>query len=319
MIEHEKTEALGGADMNRNSAAVSTLPGPAGVVSRRADAMPAGDALATVASVEGHLLRDGLATPMLDAIAEEVPVALTYNGVSHAVMMATPADLEAFALGFSLSEGILRHPDELYDIEVAEAPQGLVAHLTISARRFAGLRERRRNLAGRTGCGLCGVDSLDQAVRRIDPVRRSRSLGMTAVARALEALPAWQVLNRATRSLHAAAFADASGAIVMVKEDVGRHNALDKLIGALALAKHEPAEGFVVITSRCSFEMVQKAVTAGFPLLAAISAPTALAVRMAQSANLTLVALARADSMRVYSHPEYVYCAGLPSFSAAAE
>lgn len=314
MIKHENIEdAAGGLSMNQAIATRRILPGLTRAAPGRADLARAGGARATVASVEGHLLRDGVATAMLDSIAEEVPVALTYNGVSHAVMMATPADLEDFALGFSLSEGILQHPNELYDIEVAEAAQGLVAHLTISARRFAGLRDRRRNLAGRTGCGLCGVDSLDQAVRPVAPLRRHGSIAMAAITRALAALPAWQVLNRVTRSLHAAAFADASGAIVMAREDVGRHNALDKLIGALALAQRDPAEGFVVITSRCSFEMVQKAVTAGVPLLAAISAPTALAVRMAQSAHLTLVALARADSMRVYSHPDFVDGADVPS------
>ncbi|MBI1201855.1 MAG: formate dehydrogenase accessory sulfurtransferase FdhD [Rhodopseudomonas sp.] len=274
---------------------------------RRAD-----DGPVAVATADGYLLRDGVATTMRDSVAEEVPVALTYNGVSHAVMMATPADLEAFALGFSLSEGILRHPDELHDIEVTKAPQGLVVYLTISARRFAALRERRRSLAGRTGCGLCGVDSLDQAVRPVPPLHRSRALATAAITRALADLPRWQALNRVTRSLHAAVFADADGAIVMAAEDVGRHNALDKLIGALALAKREPGEGFVVITSRCSFEMVQKAATAGVPLLVAISAPTALAVTTAQSANMTLVALARPDSMQVYSHPEFIDGAGLP-------
>jgi formate dehydrogenase accessory protein FdhD len=274
---------------------------------------------ATVASAEGYLLRAGTATPMLDAIAEEAPVALAYNGVSHAVMMATPADLEDFALGFSLSEGILQHSNELLDIDVVDASPGMIVQMTISARRFAGLKERRRSLAGRTGCGLCGVDSLDQAIRPVRPVRHQSSIAVAAIRRALDELPQWQVLNRVTRSLHAAAFADASGAIVMAKEDVGRHNALDKLIGALVAAKRDPSTGFALITSRCSYEMVQKAVTAGIPLLAAISAPTALAVRMAQAANLTMVALARADAMRVYSHPQYLDCASLTEELIAAE
>lgn len=296
--------------MRRHAAEADALSGRADSRSRTSAclAAPQSGAVPTIASAEGYLLRAGCATPMLDAIAEEVPVALAYNGVSHAVMMATPADLEDFALGFSLSEGILRNPDELLDLNVVEASQGLIVQLMISARRFAALRERRRSLAGRTGCGLCGVDSLDQAVRPVASVRRTSSVAIDAIGRALAALPDWQIMNRASRSLHAAAFAGASGAIVMAKEDVGRHNALDKLIGALATAKIDPASGFVLITSRCSFEMVQKAATAGFPLLVAISAPTAMAVRMAQAANLTMVALARADSMRVYSHHEYLGC-----------
>lgn len=261
-----------------------------------------------VVTTEGHLLRDGAATPMLDAVAEEVPVALVYNGVSHAVMMATPGNLDDFALGFSLSEGIIESPHELLDVDTDEVPQGLVARVTISARRFAGLKERRRNLAGRTGCGLCGVDSLEQAVRTLEPLARSHVIAADAVRRAVDALPDWQAFNRVTRSLHAAAWADRDGHILMAREDVGRHNALDKLIGALATAKIDPSDGFALITSRCSYEMVQKAVTVGIPALAAISAPTALAVRMADAANLTMIATARADGMRVYSHPEYLDC-----------
>ena len=282
--------------------AIRTPKGRAGASAVRDDAAaPA----SPVATTEGHLLRDGTVTPMLDAVAEEVPVALVYNGVSHAVMMATPADLEDFALGFSLSEGILESPHELLDIDTDELPQGLTARMTISARRFAGLKDRRRNLAGRTGCGLCGVDSLEQAVRTLKPLSRSDVITSEAIRRAVDALPEWQALNRVTRSLHAAAWADLDGNILMAREDVGRHNALDKLIGAMAAAKIDPAKGVALITSRCSYEMVQKAVTAGIPVLAAISAPTALAVRMADAANLTMIAMARADGMRVYSRPEY--------------
>jgi FdhD protein len=272
-----------------------------------------------VTTAEGHLLRAGTVTPMLDAIAEEVPVAIAYNGFSHAVMMATPADLEVFALGFSLSEGILQGADELLDIGVISAAQGLIVQCAISGQRFAALKDRRRNLAGRTGCGLCGVDSLDQAVRAVEPVRRNGVIAAAAIRRALDELPKRQQLNRVTRSLHAAAFANRNGDIVIVKEDVGRHNALDKLIGALAAAKIDPASGFALITSRCSYEMVQKAATFGLTMLAAISAPTALAVRLARSANLTMVALARADGMRVYSHPQYIDCLSANEEIIAAE
>lgn len=263
-------------------------------------------AASPVVTAEGHLLRDGTMTPMLDPVAEEVPVALVYNGVSHVVMMATPGNLEDFALGFSLSEGILEDRDEMLDFDARHAPQGLVAHVTISARRFSALKERRRYLTGRSGCGLCGVDSLDQAVRRFKPLSRGHVIAAGAIRSALDALPDWQAFNHVTRALHAAAWADTDGNILFVREDVGRHNALDKLIGAMAAAQIDPATGIALITSRCSYEMVQKAVTAGIPVLAAISAPTALAIRMAVTANLTMVALARADGMRVYSHPEYI-------------
>jgi FdhD protein len=304
------------ADASSNRAA---LQPEADVCARLSRQSAHADAVAPVATVEGHLLRAGIVTPMLDAIAEEVPVALAYNGVSHAVMMATPADLEAFALGFSLSEGILQSADEFLDVGVVNAPQGLIVQVSISARRFAALKQRRRNLAGRTGCGLCGVDSLDQAIRPVQPVRHTCTIAAQAIRRALDDLPSRQQLNRVTRSLHAAAFADAHGAIRIAKEDVGRHNALDKLIGALTAAKIDPSSGFALITSRCSYEMVQKAATVGLPLLAAISAPTALAVRMAQAANLTMVALARADGMRVYSHPEYIDCVTANEELIAAE
>ena len=291
------------ADLPAGRASWSPEPGM-GVSGARAGA--ATSSVNPIATTEGHLLREGTVTPMLDAVAEEVPVALIYNGVSHVVMMATPGNLEDFALGFSLSEGILESPNELLDFDTDEAPQGLIARVTISGRRFAALKERRRNLAGRTGCGLCGVDSLEQAVRPLQPLGRSHVLSAEAIRRALDALPDWQAFNRVTRSLHAAAWADVDGNILLAREDVGRHNALDKLIGALALAGIDPATGFALITSRCSYEMVQKAVTTGIPVLAAISAPTALAVRMADGANLTMIALARADGMRVYSHPEFI-------------
>ncbi|HZD91995.1 MAG TPA: formate dehydrogenase accessory sulfurtransferase FdhD [Pseudolabrys sp.] len=272
-----------------------------------------------VATAEAHLLHDRTMTPLLGAVAEETPVALVYNGISHAVMMATPLDLEDFALGFSLSEGILAGRHELLDVEIDEAPQGLLVRMTISARRFAALKERRRNLTGRTGCGLCGVDSLDQAVRPLAPLQRDRRVAAESLRRAIDALPDWQVLNRAARALHAAAWAGRDGNIRMVREDVGRHNALDKLIGALAAAGVDLADGFALITSRCSYEMVQKAVTTGMPMLAAISAPTALAVRMADAAHLTMIALARADGMRVYSHPEYIAGTASGTSSAGSE
>ncbi len=234
-------------------------------------------------------------------VPDEVPVALVYNGISHVVMMATPLDLEDFALGFSLSEGILSDPADLLDIETAPAGEGVEIRLQISGRAFAGLKERRRNLTGRTGCGLCGVDSIDQAIRDLPAIVNDQHFAVSAIFRAIEALPALQVLNRESRTLHAAAFCDAEGKVLALREDVGRHNALDKLIGALRHQKLDAATGFAVITSRCSSEMVQKAVAMGLPLLVAVSAPTGLAQELADRYGLTLVALARSDSLIIVS------------------
>jgi FdhD protein len=237
----------------------------------------------------------------IEAVAAEMPVALVYNGTSHVVMMATPQDLEDFALGFSLSEGILRRPGELADMETVEDPNGIEVRMTIDKLRFAKLAERRRNLTGRTGCGICGLDSLEAVLRPLPPLASQPAPALDAVRRALADLPAAQRLNRETHSLHAAAWANREGRLLLLREDVGRHNALDKLIGAMAQAEMDPAAGFALITSRCSVEMVQKAVTLGMPCLVAISAPTTLALRLASEAGLALIALARADSLTVYS------------------
>ena len=230
-------------------------------------------------------------------------MALQYNGVSHAVMLATPLDLEDFALGFSLGEGIVERAAELYDCEVLREPRGLTLQIEVAARCFERLRERRRSLAGRTGCGLCGTDSLDQALRPLQalPPPRGAPLASSAVARALRSLRDHQRLNAATGAVHAAAWCDARGRLLLLREDVGRHNALDKLIGALARAGVDAAQGFVLITSRASVEMVQKAAQAGVPVLVAVSAPTALAARSAREVGMCLVGLARGEDLVVYS------------------
>ncbi|WP_230970207.1 formate dehydrogenase accessory sulfurtransferase FdhD [Nitrogeniibacter aestuarii] len=240
----------------------------------------------------------------VECLIEEVPVALVYNGVSHAVMLASPSDLDDFALGFSLAEGILASPDELFDIEIEHGCRGIEVQMRIHGQRFAGLKARRRALAGRTGCGLCGVESLEAAERRLSPVRRGAPVGARAVVEAVEALYEHQELHRATRAAHAAAWATPSGEIVRTREDVGRHNALDKLIGALAREGIDVTSGFAVVTSRASVEMVQKAASAGIGLLAAVSAPTGMAVGQAQLANLTLIGNARHGRLTCYSHPD---------------
>ncbi len=251
-----------------------------------------------IVQVSGNQALDGV-----DVVAEEIPVALVYNGVSHAVMLATPADLEDFALGFSLSEGIVRNKREIYDVLIRTSELGVEVHLEIASERFAALKARRRNLTGRTGCGLCGVESLAAAVRNPAPVLTSPAIHPDAILRAMAALPAQQALHALTGGAHAAAWSDVDGNILMTREDVGRHNALDKLIGALASANVRPDTGFVAVTSRASYEMVQKTATYGIGLLAAVSAPTAYAVRLATETRVTLVGFARVGRFSYYTRP----------------
>lgn len=238
----------------------------------------------------------------VEQVIEELPVALVYNGVSHAVMMATPVDLEDFALGFSLTEGIVQSPSDVYETDVVPAPEagGVEVRLRIAADRFAALKDRRRTLAGRTGCGLCGVESLHEAVR--PPPDRALAAPVTdaAILRALDLLPARQPLQASTGGAHAAAWADPSGSLVLVREDVGRHNALDKVIGAAVRAGISPHDGFAVVTSRASVELVQKIAAFGGGCLVAMSAPTAYAVRYAHDAHVRLVAFARAGRLSRY-------------------
>lgn len=237
-----------------------------------------------------------------DLLALEKPVALVYNGISHAVMMASPADLEDFALGFSLSEGILANTDECYDLDIHEAPQGLTVHLTIASQRMAELKQRRRSLTGRTGCGLCGTEALEQAIRPIPSVV-APSLSDAAIQRSLQELAAHQPLLAATGASHGAAWCDAQGRIQRLREDVGRHNALDKLIGALAREALPLGEGFALVTSRASYEMVHKCASAGIGALVAVSAATALALEQAQTSGLLLAGFARPGRHLIYHRP----------------
>jgi FdhD protein len=247
---------------------------------------------------------DGRAVvPRESAVAAEVPVALVFNGLPHVVMMCSPGDLGDFAAGFSISEGIVADIGELLGLAVEEGESGIRVSVTTTEERFAGLQTRRRNMTGRTGCGLCGVDDLTQVSRPLSRVGPGASIAVAAIRRALAALPGWQPTNQATGAVHAAAWADPAGDIILAREDVGRHNALDKLIGAMARNDSDPEDGFAVITSRCSFEMVQKAAVVGIPFLVAISAPTTMALRLAEQAGVTLVGLARSDSVTVYANP----------------
>lgn len=242
------------------------------------------------------------ATVQEDSLALEVPVAMVYNGISHAVMMASPSYLEDLALGFSLSEGILAHPHECYDLELHEEAQGLAVHLSIASQRLAELKQRRRSTTGRTGCGLCGTEALEQAIRPIPEVSAPH-LDDTAIQLALRELDDHQPLKEATGAVHGAAWCDLQGRIQRLREDVGRHNALDKLIGSLAHDNVPFQEGFVMVSSRASYEMVHKCASVGIGALVAVSAATALAVQQAQAAGLLLAGFARPGRHLIYHRP----------------
>lgn len=249
--------------------------------------------------------RNGAATREEDFVAEEIPIAMIYNGATFAVMMATPHDLDDFALGFSLTERLISEPAQLLQLEVHPLLEGieLAMRVTDNAHGAHLGREQERLLPGRSGCGICGTRDLENAVRHDGSVGDGPTVSREALEIALHELKSRQPVNLATGAVHGAAWADASGRILLVREDVGRHNALDKLIGAITRAGIDVNEGFALVTSRASYEMVTKAASAGIAMLAAISAPTALAVELARSAGITLVGFARPGSHNIYSHP----------------
>lgn len=249
------------------------------------------------------------------AIPEETPVAIVHNGSTYAVMMATPADLEDFGYGFSLTEGVIGVLSDVDSIEALEFEDeagivGVEIRLWINEERAGQMVARRRQIAGPTGCGLCGVESLELAVKPARSVPEGARFTAAEISRAVASLPPAQALNHMTRAVHAAAFWEPAAGLVAVREDVGRHNALDKLVGHLVREGREASSGVVLLTSRVSIEMVQKTAMLGASVLVAVSAPTALAVRTAEKAGITLVAIARDDGFEVFTHPHRIVLGG---------
>ena len=241
------------------------------------------------------------------AIPEETAIAFTFNTASYAVMMATPQDLKDFAIGFALTEGVVSSIEAIDTIDVVtEDDVGIELRVWLKAKDAAEFLGRRRKMAGPTGCGLCGIESLNEAMRPPPVVGEGKTLTAEQIMTAVSSLAAHQELNHQTRAVHAAGFWDPARGLVAVREDVGRHNALDKLAGALARDGGTAAQGVVVLTSRVSVEMVQKSAAIGAPIVAAVSAPTALAVRMAEQCGMTLAAIARKDGFEVFTHPHRI-------------
>jgi FdhD protein len=277
--------------------------------SAEAVAHPAVDGCAASSATERHTVqrwRDRHPVAGGAALALEGPIAFEYNGISHAVMLATPADLHDFAVGFSASEDIAQ-PDQVFGLDIQESEAGITLVIEIAAEAFAHLKSRRRTLVGRTGCGICGAESLQQVLRPLpDLSLRGGRVGASALALAHAALTDMQPLQRATGATHLAVWCDPDGAILLAREDIGRHNALDKLIGALLRARVSTEPGFALVTSRASVEMVQKSARAGMAVLAAVSAPTALAARTASSCGQTLVGFVRGESFSVYTRADRI-------------
>ena len=245
---------------------------------------------------------DIIVTERQDTLAKEVPVALVYNDIAHTVMMCSPRDLEDFAMGFSLTEGIIDKPADIYGIDIEEVCNGIEARIELATRCFVALKDHRRTLTGRTGCGICGAEQIQQVYKNIKKLDRTLTLNVRQFDTCLQQLYEAQELGKQTGSTHAAAFFSAEGKLLAIREDVGRHVALDKLLGWHARA--DKPQGFIVVTSRASYEMVQKTVSCGIEMLVAISAATDLAVQMAEQYNLTLVGFAREGRATIYSGKE---------------
>jgi FdhD protein len=265
--------------------------------------IPLSGAIEPARIVDRRIWRESGPSSGSRSIPEETAVAITYNGGTYAVMMATPLDLDDFAVGFSLSEGVVGTSADIESLDVVRLGNGVELRMWLSKPKADRLQARRRHIAGPTGCGLCGIESIAEALRPAAVIGHGSQFSPEQIMVAMQGLPSRQKLNIETRAVHAAAFWNATGGIVALREDVGRHNALDKLSGALARASIAAGEGIVLLTSRVSVEMVQKSAAIGAPVMVSVSAPTALAVRMAAAAGITLAAVARADGFEVFTHP----------------
>jgi FdhD protein len=256
--------------------------------------------------VRRQIWREGSLTSGRRSIPEETAVALTYNGGTYAIMMTSPQDLEDFAVGFSLSEGVISSSADIDSLDIVPLDGGVELRMWLNKPKADRLRERQRHIVGPTGCGLCGIESIAEAVRPAVVVPKGRQFSPKHIIHAMQSLPMLQKLNIETRAVHAAAFWNVMSGIVALREDVGRHNALDKLSGALARASIVASDGIILLTSRVSVEMVQKSAAIGAPVIASVSAPTALAVRMADASGITLAAIVRADGFEVFTHPSRI-------------
>lgn len=257
-------------------------------------------------SVACHAWRHGAMAASARAVPEETAIAFTFNGTTHAVMMATPDDFEDFAVGFALTEGLIEQPSEIASLDVVPTPLGIELRVWLPEDRAKTYAARRRSMAGPTGCGLCGIESLEEAARPAPVVSNASRFDAGAIVAAMASLSSGQKLNGQTHAVHAAGFWTPARGLVAVREDVGRHNALDKLIGALARSAIPAAHGLVLLTSRVSIELVQKAARLGAPLIAAVSAPTAAGVRLADACGITLVAVARGQDFEVFTHHQRI-------------
>ncbi|MBU6468960.1 MAG: formate dehydrogenase accessory sulfurtransferase FdhD [Betaproteobacteria bacterium] len=260
----------------------------------------------TTELVEVVRLRGQVIEKTDDTVAEETPIGIEYNGVPFVVMLGTPQDLEDFAIGFSLTEGIVKNVNQIQSVTIEELDAGVRVAVTIDEKRFAILDGRRQNLAGRTGCGLCGTERIAQVFKPMSEVTTPFTLSRAHLERALEEMRHFQPLQQITGATHAAFWVNARGQIMLAREDVGRHNALDKLFGAMAQQAYDFENGAVLVTSRASYEMVQKTIQMGVGILVAVSGPTALAIRMAEEYQLTLMGFTRSHSQVIYTHPQRV-------------
>jgi FdhD protein len=291
------------ADRKSASAEIRPPTGEGFAVVREADRLP--ERADTTREVIVDRWRDGSTLHVADRVAEEAPVALVYHGVSHVVMLSTPADLEDLAVGFTLSESIVARCEEIQSVEAATREDGAFeVRIGIAAERFSALLRRERNMTGRTGCGLCGAATIEEAIRNPSAGISAVQVSIRELHEVLVELAQHQTINALTGSVHAAAWVVPGRGIQLVREDVGRHNALDKVIGAVARGTGDFSVGYFVVTSRASYEMVQKAAGVGGSFLAAVSAPTAFAIRLARESGLTLVGFAREHQHVVYSHPQ---------------